>query len=466
VTDGPDIHQLWLKASAALNHDPDLTPQQRSYLRLLEPVALVDGTLLFAVASHSAKDYIESHSREALTRAINTFLDLPLPGGLVYAITVDPTRQPVPSVPESVQPSPQVSPPVPPPSAPPATDGQQRFPLNVKYTFDTFVVGQSNRYPHAAAVAVAETPGGAYNPLFIYGGSGLGKTHLLHAIGIYAQDLDPSIRVRYCTSEDFTSDFINSLAEGQARAFQRRYRDVDILLIDDIQFLQEKEATVTEFFHTFNHLHNSNKQIVITSDVPPKELGGFEERLVSRFQGGFSIDIHSPDLETRIAILRTKAAAEGVEASDDTLDYIASHITANIRELEGALIRVTAYANLNQSPVDRRVAEIALRDFITAEETPVTASTIIAETASYFSVTLDELIGPSRSREIVNARQIAMFLCRELTDLSLPKIAQQFQRDHTTVLYADQKIRKLMAEKHTTYNQINELSTRIRRNTL
>jgi chromosomal replication initiator protein len=468
VTDGLDIHQLWHKASAALNQDPDITPQQRSYLRLLEPVALVDGTLLFAVATHVAKDFIESHSRDALTRAINTFLDLPLPGGLVYAITVDPTRQPISPSQEPVQSSPPTPPP--PPSPPPPTtpsgSGDQRFPLNAKYTFDAFVVGQSNRYPHAAAVAVAETPGGAYNPLFIYGGSGLGKTHLLHAIGIYAQDLDPSIRVRYCTSEDFTSDFINSLAEGQARAFQRRYRDVDILLIDDIQFLQEKEATVTEFFHTFNHLHNSNKQIVITSDVPPKELGGFEERLVSRFQGGFSIDIHSPDLETRIAILRTKAAAEGVEASDDTLDYIASHITANIRELEGALIRVTAYANLNQSPVDRRVAEIALRDFITTEETPVTASTIIAQTASYFSVTLDELIGPSRSREIVNARQIAMFLCRELTDLSLPKIAQQFQRDHTTVLYADQKIRKLMAEKHTTYNQINELSTRIRRHTL
>ncbi|MDR0432340.1 MAG: chromosomal replication initiator protein DnaA [Bifidobacteriaceae bacterium] len=460
MTDGVDIQQLWRRALDALGSDPSLTAQQRSYLRLLVPVTIVDGTLLLAVGSHLAKDYIESHSREALTHAINTFLDVPVPGGLVYAITVDPSKQPSPPDLEQV-------PADPPPEAPPSpAQTERRFPLNPKYTFETFVVGESNRYPHAAAVAVAETPGGAYNPLFIYGGSGLGKTHLLHAIGIYAQDLDPAIRVLYCTSEDFTSDFINSLAEGQARAFQRRYRDVDILLIDDIQFLQDKEATVTEFFHTFNHLHNSNKQIVITSDVPPKELGGFEERLVSRFQGGFSIDIHSPDLETRIAILRTKAAAEGVDASDDTIDYIASHITANIRELEGALIRVTAYANLNHSPVDRRVAEIALRDFITVEETPVTASTIIAQTASYFTITLDDLTGPSRSREIVNARQIAMFLCRELTDLSLPKIAQQFNRDHTTVLYADQKIRKLMAEKHTTYNQINELSTRIRRHTI
>jgi chromosomal replication initiator protein len=471
VTDEVDLKELWSKALAFLTGQPNTTPQQRSYLRLLEPVALVDGTLLFSVGSHGTKDYIESHSRAALTAAINAATDLP--GALAYAITVDTSRQPAPQ-PDAL-PQPIQSTPVTPPTsysspALAADSGPSRTArpqvLNPKYTFDTFVIGPSNRYPHAAAIAVAESPGKAYNPLFIYGGSGLGKTHLLHAIGIYAQTLNPLVRVLYSTSEEFTSDFIASVKAGKGREFQRRYRDVDILLIDDIQFLQSKEGTITEFFHTFNHLYNSNKQVIITSDVPPKALDGFEERLRSRFQMGLISDIHAPDLETRIAILRSKAAAEGMNAPPDAIEYIASHITTNIRELEGALIRVTAYANLNQNPIDRKLAEIVLRDFITTQETQVTAPAIIAQTAAYFDISIDELTGPSRSREIVNARQIAMFLCRELTDLSLPRIAQHFQRDHTTVLYANHKIRNLIAEKHATYNQITELTTRIRRQPL
>jgi chromosomal replication initiator protein len=460
VTDpppGPDVNALWDAAFDLLTRDPAVTPQQRSYLRRLEPVALIDGTVLFAVPSLPTKDYIESHSRDSLTRAISA-VD-PQGGALSYAITVDPGR-------ERPGPTPTMTAPPPAEPPPPPTVAEPTLPpfqFNPRYTFENFVVGESNRYAHAAAVAVAETPGTAYNPLFIYGGSGLGKTHLLHAIGHYAQTLQPGIRVLYCTSEDFTNDFVLSIQEGRARSFQRRYRDVDILLIDDIQFLQQKEQTITEFFHTFNHLHNANKQIVVTSDVPPRDLGGFEERLVSRFQSGYSIDVHTPDLETRIAILRTKVAIEGNDTSEDTIDYIASHVTTNIRELEGALIRVTAYANLNGRPINRKLAEIVLRDFISTEATHVSAETIISRTASYFNVTQDEITGPSRSRTIANARQIAMFLCRELTDLSLPKLAQLFRRDHTTVLYGEQKIRKLMAEKHTIYNQVTELTTLIRR---
>jgi chromosomal replication initiator protein len=338
--------------------------------------------------------------------------------------------------------------------------------MNPKHTFDAFVVGPSNRYPHAAAVAVAETPGRAYNPLFIYGGSGLGKTHLLHATATYARTLNPLIRIVCSTSEEFTSEFVNAMAEGKGQDFKSRYRDVDMLLIDDIQFLKGKELTMEEFFHTFNHLCDAEKQVVITSDVSPNKLDGFDGRFRSRFASGLTTDIQTPDFETRIAILQSKAAAEGTDAPPDALEYIASHITTNIRELEGALIRVTAYANLSHTTIDRKLAEIVLRDFITTQETQVTVGAVIAQTAAYFGLSIEEITGPSRSRDIVNARQIAMFLCRELTELSLPKIAQQFQRDHTTVLYATHKIHKAIAEKHTTFNQIAELTARIRRQPL
>ncbi len=336
--------------------------------------------------------------------------------------------------------------------------------LNPRYIFETFVIGASNRFAHAAAVAVAEAPAKAYNPLFIYGQSGLGKTHLLHAIGAYAKELYGSTRVRYVSSEEFTNDFINSIRDDKASVFQKRYRDLDILLVDDIQFLENKERTQEEFFHTFNTLYNTNKQIVISSDRPPKQLTTLEDRLRSRFEWGLITDIQPPELETRIAILRKKAAQDKLNAPDDVLEYIASKISTNIRELEGALIRVTAFASLNRQGVDLSLAEIVLKDLIPEEGGPeITGPTIMAQTATYFSLSVDDLCGTSRSRVLVNARQIAMYLCRELTDLSLPKIGQAFGgRDHTTVMHADRKIRELMAERRSIYNQVTELTNRIK----
>ncbi|GII52197.1 chromosomal replication initiator protein DnaA [Planotetraspora thailandica] len=336
--------------------------------------------------------------------------------------------------------------------------------LNAKYTFETFVIGASNRFAHAAAVAVAETPAKAYNPLFIYGDSGLGKTHLLHAIGHYAQSLYDGARVRYVSSEEFTNDFINSIRDHKADGFRSRYRAVDILLVDDIQFLEGKEQTQEEFFHTFNTLHNASKQIVISSDRAPKQLVTLEDRLRNRFEWGLITDVQPPELETRIAILRKKAIQEGLAAPPDVLEYIASRIATNIRELEGALIRVTAFASLNRQSVDIQLAEVVLKDLITEDATPeITISLIMSTTAEYFGVSLDDLCGSSRSRALVTARQIAMYLARELTDLSLPKIGQQFGgRDHTTVMHADRKIRSLMAERRSMYNQVNELTTRVK----
>jgi chromosomal replication initiator protein len=336
--------------------------------------------------------------------------------------------------------------------------------LNPKYTFDTFVIGSSNRFAHAAAVAVAEAPAKAYNPLFIYGDSGLGKTHMLHAIGHYAQSLFNGARVRYVSSEEFTNDFINAIRDGKADNFRRRYRDMDILLVDDIQFLENKEQTQEEFFHTFNTLHNANKQIVISSDRAPKQLVTLEDRLRNRFEWGLITDVQPPELETRIAILRKKAVQEGLVAPPEVLEYIASKISTNIRELEGALIRVSAFASLNRQSVDLQLAEIVLKDLIPNDTGPeITAATIMAQTATYFGIDMEQLCGPSRSRVLVTARQIAMYLCRELTELSLPKIGQQFGgRDHTTVMHAEKKIRKLMAEKRPIYNQVTELTNRIK----
>jgi chromosomal replication initiator protein len=336
--------------------------------------------------------------------------------------------------------------------------------LNEKYTFDTFVIGSSNRFAHAAAVAVAEAPARAYNPLFIWGESGLGKTHLLHAVGHYAQRLFPGMRVRYVSTEEFTNDFINSLRDDRKVAFQKRYRDVDVLLVDDIQFLEGKEGTQEEFFHTFNTLHNANKQIVVSSDRPPKGLGTLEDRLRTRFEWGLITDIQPPELETRIAILRKKAAQDRLAAPAEVLEFIAERIERNIRELEGALIRVTAFASLNRQPVDVQLAEIVLRDLIPDSHAPeISASTIMAVTAEYFAVSMDDLCGPGKTKALANARQISMYLCRELTDLSLPKIGQTFGgRDHTTVMHADKKIRKEMAERRRIYDQVQELTSRIK----
>jgi chromosomal replication initiator protein len=350
----------------------------------------------------------------------------------------------------------------------PGTPRPAQARLNPKYTFETFVIGSSNRFAHAAAVAVAEAPAKAYNPLFIYGDSGLGKTHLLHAIGHYAQSLYQGVKVRYVSSEEFTNDFINMIRDGKQDGFRRRYRDVDVLLVDDIQFLENKEGTQEEFFHTFNTLHNASKQIVISSDRAPKRLVTLEDRLRSRFEWGLLTDVQPPELETRIAILRKKAVQDRLNAPPDALEYIASRISTNIRELEGALIRVTAFASLNRQSVDLQLAEFVLKDLIPEAQGPeITASTIMGQTASYFGLSIDDLCGTSRSRVLVTARQIAMYLCRELTDLSLPKIGQQFGgRDHTTVMHADKKIRSLMAERRSIYNQVTELTNRIKQQAL
>ncbi|RMI34425.1 chromosomal replication initiator protein DnaA [Nocardia stercoris] len=347
------------------------------------------------------------------------------------------------------------------PAAPAAA--QNGASLNAKYTFETFVIGASNRFAHAAAVAIAEAPARAYNPLFVWGASGLGKTHLLHAAGHYAQRLFPGMRVKYVSTEEFTNDFINSLRDDRKVAFKRRYRETDILLVDDIQFIEGKEGIQEEFFHTFNTLHNANKQIVVSSDRPPKQLATLEERLRTRFEWGLITDVQPPELETRIAILRKKARMDRLDVPHDVLELIASRVERNIRELEGALIRVTAFASLNGQPLDLSLAEVVLRDLMPDATTlEITAATIMAVTAEYFNTTLDELTGPGKARPLAQARQIAMYLCRELTDLSLPKIGQAFGRDHTTVMYAEKKVRKEMTERRRVYDQVQELTARIK----
>ncbi|MEV4124751.1 chromosomal replication initiator protein DnaA [Nocardia sp. NPDC049707] len=335
--------------------------------------------------------------------------------------------------------------------------------LNSKYTFETFVIGASNRFAHAAAVAIAEAPARAYNPLFVWGASGLGKTHLLHAAGHYAQRLFPGMRVKYVSTEEFTNDFINSLRDDRKVAFKRRYRETDILLVDDIQFIEGKEGIQEEFFHTFNTLHNANKQIVVSSDRPPKQLATLEERLRTRFEWGLITDVQPPELETRIAILRKKARMDRLDVPHDVLELIASRVERNIRELEGALIRVTAFASLNGQALDLPLAEVVLRDLMPDTATlEINAATIMAVTAEYFNTTLEELTGPGKARPLAQARQIAMYLCRELTDLSLPKIGQAFGRDHTTVMYAEKKVRKEMTERRRVYDQVQELTARIK----
>lgn len=377
-------------------------------------------------------------------------------------MSTNPPTPPVAPVEEPVPPRPLVPGPPTRPSEPSHNVLETR--LNPKYTFETFVIGSSNRFPHAAAVAVSEAPGKAYNPLLVYGESGLGKTHLLHAIGHYVRSLYSGAKVRYVSSEEFTNEFINAIRDDRQDRFKRRYRDVDVLLIDDIQFLEGKTQTQEEFFHTFNTLHNANKQIVLTSDRPPKRLEALEDRLRNRFEWGLITDVQPPDIETRIAILRKKAAMERLTAPPDVLEFIASKIQTNIRELEGALIRVTAFANLNRQDVDLTLAEIVLKDLIPEGGEPeITAGLIIAQTAAYFGLSIDELTGPSRGRHLVMARQIAMYLCRELTEDSLPKIGKHFGgRDHTTVMYAERKINQLLAERRAVFNQVSELTNRVK----
>lgn len=456
------VGSSWRRVVSLLEQDHRVSPRQRGFVILAQAQGLIGSTLLVAVPNELTREVLQTQVKDALDDALhNVFSE-----DIRCAIDVDTDLVPIHEEPEPI---------VEPTYAPDQLIEQKPQPmlpstshefgrLNPKYVFDTFVIGSSNRFAHAAAVAVAEAPAKAYNPLFIYGDSGLGKTHLLHAIGHYARRLYSGIRVRYVNSEEFTNDFINSIRDDEGASFKTTYRNVDVLLIDDIQFLAGKDRTLEEFFHTFNSLHNNNKQVVITSDQPPKLLAGFEDRMKSRFEWGLLTDIQPPELETRIAILRKKALSEGLSAPDDALEYIASKISSNIRELEGALIRVTAFASLNRQPVDVALAEMVLKDLITddgAQE--ITSAQILQQTADYFKLSMEELCSKSRTRTLVTARQIAMYLCRELTDMSLPKIGQELGgRDHTTVIHADRKIRELMAERRVIYNQVTELTNRIK----
>jgi len=474
VDETVDLNEVWTRAIAALGEDA-LTPQQRAFVALTRPLALVEDTALVAAPNEFTKDVLETRLRPLVVSALSNALGREVR----LAISVDPSIAPNldedatdeladATYAESVAPIPQNLNSntfnVRPGGGAPASKQDETSRLNPKYTFETFVAGSSNKLAHAAAVATAEMPARAYNPLFIYGESGLGKTHLLHAIGHYTRDLYHGAKVRYVSSEEFTNDFINSIRDDKASAFQRRYRDVDVLLIDDIQFLSGKVQTQEEFFHTFNTLHNADKQIVVTSDLPPKQLQDFEDRMRSRFEWGLITDIKPPELETRIAILRKKVGQEKLQVPGDVLEYIASKVTTNIRELEGALIRISAYANLNRSPVEMGLAEAVLKDLLPDQAGPeITAAVIMNEASGYFGISMDDLIGSSRSRTLVTARQIAMYLCRELTDLSLPAIGQSFGgRDHTTVMHAERKIRQLMAERRGLYNQVSDLTTRIK----
>ena len=333
--------------------------------------------------------------------------------------------------------------------------------LNPKYTFETFVIGPQNRFAAAAAAAVAEQPARAYNPLFISGGSGLGKTHLLHAIGHYATALDPKLRVRYVSSEEFTNDFINSVRDDAQESFKRRYRDLDILIVDDIQFLEGKEGTQEEFFHTFNALHQADRQIVLSSDRPPRELKTLEERLRTRFEWGLTPDLQLPDLETRIAILSKKAQLDRLNVPHDVLQFIAEHTASSIRELEGRLLQVTAQASLLKMPVSLQLAEEIIGS--DSAEVEITPDIIISATAEFYGLTVADLTGPGKTRPVSHARQVAMYLTRSLIDISLPAIGKVFgNRDHSTVLYAHRKIQKEISDKRATKDQVNDLTTRIR----
>ena len=458
---------LWHTLVNKLNSDERMTPQLLGYINLTEPKGVLGETLYLEVPNEFTRGILQERIRPIMLDALANNAEFGGPTN--FAVVVNPEIEAAfvqnspldePSSPERVVPVSYTE--VESPARTSASGHEAR--LNPKYTFDSFVSGGSNRMAHAAAFAVAEAPAKAYNPLFIYGDSGLGKTHLLHAVGHYALNLYPKIKVRYVSSEEFTNDFINSIQNNRTAQFQADYRDVDLLLIDDIQFMEGKDQTQEAFFHTFNTLHGHNKQVVITSDKPPKQLTGFEDRMLSRFEWGLLTDIQAPELETRIAILRKKAEREKFQIADDVLEYMAARVASNIRELEGTLIRVTAFAALNRQRIDMQLVQAILKDVVPLGQDNVIAPIdIINAVATYYKFTADDLYGSSRAQAVALARQIAMYLCREQTNLSLPKIGQLFGgRDHTTVMYANKKVNELMKERRYVYNQITEILARIK----
>lgn len=482
----PPFVAIWDNVVTELNGaggtpNGSLTPQQRAWLKLVRPLVITEGFALLSVPTPFVQNEIERHLREPIVAALSRQLGQRVELGVRIADPAsDDVNDGAASTAAAAAPAPADTDEVDDDLAARASaeeswpsyfnraknsaeDDSLSVNLNRRYTFETFVIGASNRFAHAASLAIAEAPARAYNPLFIWGESGLGKTHLLHAAGNYAQRLFPGMRVKYVSTEEFTNDFINSLRDDRRASFKRTYRDIDVLLVDDIQFIEGKDGIQEEFFHTFNTLHNANKQIVISSDRPPKQLATLEDRLRTRFEWGLITDVQPPELETRIAILRKKAQMDRLDVPDDVLELIASRIERNIRELEGALIRVTAFASLNKTSIDKSLAEIVLRDLISDLGTmQISTAAIMAATAEYFETSVDELRGPGKTRALAQSRQIAMYLCRELTDLSLPKIGQAFGRDHTTVMYAEKKIRAEMAERREVFDHVKELTTRIR----
>jgi chromosomal replication initiator protein len=450
----------WKGLVAKVASDPNVTPHLKGHLDLAVPKGVLEDTLYIEVPNEVTRSMLQGRLRDQILSALTELAEVGGPKSFVAitnedlqsAIKIDVVQDQEIKWPDIDQV---------PPTAIPSASG-----LNPKYSFESFVTGGSNRFAHAAAFAVAEAPAEAYNPLFIYGSSGLGKTHLLHAIGHYALTLKPRLKVRYVSSEEFTNDFINAIQNNKTAEFQAQYRDVDILLVDDIQFLQGKDQTQEAFFHTFNTLHDHNKQVVITSDLRPKQLAGFEERMLSRFEWGLITDIQAPEFETRVAILRKKAAMERIQVPDEVIEYMAARVSSNIRELEGTLIRVTAFANLNRQPIDMDLIQVVLKDTLSfAGDSNVSPMSIISATAEYYKLSPDDITGSGRQQAVALARQIAMHICRELTDLSLPKIGLYFgSRDHTTVMYATKKISEQMRERRYIYNQVSEIIQKIKDN--
>ena len=456
---------LWASVREALAVDDRVSPAMQGFLDLAEVQGALGDCLYLEVPNDLSRSMLDQRIRPIIEDLLR--LNPDNSGISNFRVTTNPEIEPVfgsttnsPSIDleDVAAPAPTIE-----PARTPNSSGFETR-LNPKYTFDNFVMGSTNILARSAAFAVADKPAGAYNPLFIYGKSGLGKTHLLHAIGHEAMSLYPRFRVRYVSSEEFTNDFINAIRNNNSNAFINEYRNVDILLIDDIQFLSGKSETQEAFFHTFNALHNHNKQVVITSDVEPSQLSGFEDRMLSRFEWGLKTDIQAPALETRIAILRKKAETEKVRVTDDILEYIAERVSSNVRELEGTLIRVTAFANLSRHQIDMPLVQTVLKNVPSvSEDTSVQAADIIRAVSDYFKISPDDLYGNSRIQAIAMARQIAMHLCREMTPLSLPKIGQIFGgRDHTTVMYATRKITAMMNDRRYIYNQVTDIIGRIR----
>ncbi len=450
---------MWQSLVNKVASDERVTPHLKGHLELAVPKGVLEDTLYIEVPNEITRAMLQQRLKDQLLGAMGEMAEFGGPSSFVVITNQD--------LQSSIRPEIMVEPEPAPIQrettyVPLVNTNESR--LNPKYNFENFVTGGSNRFAHAAAFAVAEAPAEAYNPLFIYGSSGLGKTHLLHAIGHYAIHLKPRTKVRYVSSEEFTNDFINAIQNNKTSEFQAQYRDVDILLVDDIQFLSGKDQTQEAFFHTFNTLHDHNKQVVITSDLRPKQLAGFEERMLSRFEWGLTTDLQAPEFETRVAMLRKKAALERISIPDNVVEYMAARISSNIRELEGTLIRVTAFANLNRQAIDMDLVQLILKDsYAVADGANISALSIITATANYYKISPEDITGSGRQQAVALARQIAMHICRELTDLSLPKIGAHFgNRDHTTVMYATKKISAQMRERRYIYNQVSEIIQKIK----